>query len=119
MLGDVDQTIEYRPPLIADNRFMQLATVAIPFVVLKPGPCITDFIFHRHRQTVQPKRGVFAVKLRTGVMAQYRITKQETVANGSSIRAQLNVIMREVVAEGIFERQFDMAQMGVCRDVHR
>ena len=75
VLSDVDQAIEYRPPLIADDRFMQLAAVAISFVMLKPGAGVADFIFHRHCQAVEPKRGVFAVKLGAGVMTQHRITE--------------------------------------------
>ena len=75
VLSDVDQAIEYRPPLIADYRFMQLAAVAISFVMLKPGAGVADFIFHRHCQAVEPKRGVFAVKLGAGVMTQHRITE--------------------------------------------
>lgn len=43
VLRDVNQTIKYRASFIADDGFVQLAAVAVTFVVLKPRARIAHF----------------------------------------------------------------------------
>lgn len=50
---------------------------------------------------------------------QYRAAKQEATAEGRSVAAQREIVVGKVVALRIFERQFDMLQMGIIRHRHR
>ncbi len=87
---------------------MQLTAVAVALIVLKPGAGVAHFVFHWHRQAVDAQRGIFAVQLGTGVMAQYRSAQQEAVAECRRIGGKPQIVMGEVVARRILKRQLDV-----------
>ena len=115
---DVDQPVKHRPPLIADDGFVQLAAGAVADLMVEPGAAIADLIFHRHRQRIEAQVAVFAAQAGAGLVTQHLAAKQETAAEGRGVAAQQQVVMGEVIAAGILKCQLDMLEVRVIGHRH-